>query len=248
LIKAEKKDFEALLAVQVVDKECLALRRESDALPASIRAEENALAAFQATVAADKKRLQELAVERKQIDLEIEACLGSIRKFRTQQFEVKKNDEYTALGKQIADAEHKKEKIEERAIGLIEETERIEALLVRRAEEEKSKREELAGFRARVDRDVEDLRRRLHAAEGRRAELIRATPPPLVDLYDRLRAKMKDGVAVVEVERDSCSGCQTRLPPQRINELLRSTEVIRCEGCGRILVSASRPQDASRAG
>jgi predicted nucleic acid-binding Zn-ribbon protein len=217
-------------------------------LPESIRAEERALAAFQATVAAEKKRLQELTVERKQVDLEIEAALAAIRKYRTQQFEVKKNDDYAALGRQIADEEHKKDKIEEKAIGLIEESERLEALLARRADEEKAKREELSGFRGRVDRDLEEVRGRLRHAEARRAELVRSTAPGLVDLYDKIRAKMRDGVAVVEVDRDSCSGCQTRLPPQRINELLRSAEVIRCEGCGRILVYASRSEDASRAG
>ncbi len=248
MIKFEKKDFEALLGVQTVDRECLALRKEADALPESIRAEEQALAEFQAAVAAEKKRLQTLTVERKQIDLDIEACLTAIRKYRTQQFEVKKNDDYSALGRQIADEDHKKDKIEEKAIGLMEETERLEELLARRADEEKAKREELSGFRACVDRDLEDVKRRLGQAEERRAALVRGTAPALVEMYDKLRAKMRDGVAVVEVERDSCSGCQTRLPPQRINELLRSTDVIRCEGCGRILVWASRPQDASRAG
>jgi hypothetical protein len=248
LIKAERKDLDTLLAVQVLDRAALALRREAEALPESIRAEERALAAFHAALEAEKKRLEETLRQRKQIDLDIEACLAAIRKFRTQQFEVKKNDEYAALGKEIADQEHKKDLLEEKAIGLIEETERIEALLVRRADEEKSKREEIAGFRARVDRDLEDVRRRLAEAEERRAERVRATPPGLVDLYDKIRAKKPDGVAVVEVERDACSGCQTRLPPQRINELLRSQEVIRCEGCGRILVWASRSEDASRAG
>lgn len=248
MIKAEKKDLDALLAVQVVDRECLALRREKEALPASIAAEERALAAFHATIESERKRHEELLRERKQVDLDIEACLAAIRKFRTQQFEVKKNEEYAALGKEIADQEHRKDLLEEKALALIEETERLEALLARRVEEAAAKRAELAGFRARVDRELEEAERRLAEAEARREGLVRSTAAGLVDLYDRIRQRKPDGVAVVEVERDACSGCQTRLPPQRINELMRSQEVVRCEGCGRILVWASRSEDASRAG
>ncbi len=161
---------------------------------------------------------------------------------------MKKNDQYTALNKEIADQEHKKDLLEESALSLIEETERLEALLARRGAEEKTKREELAGFRARVDQDLTALRRRLGEAEARRAELVRSTAPGLVEIYDRIRAGKRDGVAVVEVERDACSGCQAGLPPQRINELMRGEQVIRCEGCGRILVWASAGDHGPEAG
>jgi predicted nucleic acid-binding Zn-ribbon protein len=224
--------------VQVVDREILALRNEAAALPAQVQAEERTLLTFHSVVEAEKKRHEEVLRERKQFDLEIEACLDAIRRYRAQQFTVKKNEDYAALGKQIADQEHKKDLLEERALSLIEETERLEALLVRRGAEEKAKREELAGFRARVDRELEGVKRRLAEAEERRAELVRSTASGLVEMYDRIRSGKRDGVAVVEVERDACSGCQARLPPQRINELMRGEQVIRCEGCGRILVWA----------
>lgn len=224
--------------MQVVDREILALRNEAAALPAQVQAEERTLLTFHSVVEAEKKRHEEVLRERKQFDLEIEACLDAIRRYRAQQFTVKKNEDYAALGKQIADQEHKKDLLEERALSLIEETERLEALLVRRGAEEKAKREELAGFRARVDRELEGVKRRLAEAEERRAELVRSTASGLVEMYDRIRSGKRDGVAVVEVERDACSGCQARLPPQRINELMRGEQVIRCEGCGRILVWA----------
>lgn len=221
-----------------MDREILALRNEAAALPAQVQAEERTLLTFHSVVEAEKKRHEEVLRERKQFDLEIEACLDAIRRYRAQQFTVKKNEDYAALGKQIADQEHKKDLLEERALSLIEETERLEALLVRRGAEEKAKREELAGFRARVDRELEGVKRRLAEAEERRAELVRSTASGLVEMYDRIRSGKRDGVAVVEVERDACSGCQARLPPQRINELMRGEQVIRCEGCGRILVWA----------
>lgn len=248
MTKTEKKDLDVLLAAQVVDREILALSRERKRLPETIRTAERKVEEFEAGVASEKKRLENLVRQRKQLELEVEACLDSIRKFRAQQFLVKKNDEYNALGKEIADADHKKDLLEEKILTGIDEIERAESALVGLAEEGRARRRELDAVRARVADEVDTLGRRLGEAEERRAELIRSVPPGLVAVYDRIRTGKPDGLAVAVVERDACGGCQARLPPQRINELLKSERAILCEACGRILVLQARGMDAAGLG
>src|SRR5690606_2151623 len=54
--------------------------------------------------------------------------------------------------------------------------------------------------------------------------------------YYRLRDNMKNGLAVVAIDRDSCGGCFTRIPPQRQLDIIQKKKITTCENCGRILV------------
>ena len=54
--------------------------------------------------------------------------------------------------------------------------------------------------------------------------------------YNRLRGNFKNGLAVVTIERDSCSGCFNQIPPQRQSDIRQRKKIIVCEHCGRILV------------
>jgi len=41
---------------------------------------------------------------------------------------------------------------------------------------------------------------------------------------------------VVAVERDACSGCFSKVPPQRQLDIRQRKKIIVCENCGRLLV------------
>ena len=58
----------------------------------------------------------------------------------------------------------------------------------------------------------------------------------LLHSYDRIRKNYRNGLAVVEVERDACGGCFNAIPPQRQSEIRQRKKIIVCENCGRILV------------
>ena len=55
----------------------------------------------------------------------------------------------------------------------------------------------------------------------------------------RIRGASRNGLAVVSVERNSCGGCFSKIPPQRQLDIKAHKKVIVCEHCGRILVDAN---------
>ena len=57
--------------------------------------------------------------------------------------------------------------------------------------------------------------------------------------YKRIRSKVKNGLAVVSVERGACGGCFSQIPPQRHLDIQMHKKVIVCEHCGRILVDSN---------
>ena len=48
---------------------------------------------------------------------------------------------------------------------------------------------------------------------------------------------VRNGLAVVTVKRDACSGCFNHIPPQRQADIRLGKKLIVCEYCGRILVN-----------
>ena len=58
----------------------------------------------------------------------------------------------------------------------------------------------------------------------------------LLKVTNKLRNSFRNGLAVVFIERDSCSGCHNKIPPQLQSEIRQRKKIIICEHCGRILV------------
>ena len=59
----------------------------------------------------------------------------------------------------------------------------------------------------------------------------------LLTAYGRIRHSVRNGLAVVTVQRDACGGCFNRIPPQRQADVRQGKKLIVCEYCGRILVA-----------
>ena len=66
----------------------------------------------------------------------------------------------------------------------------------------------------------------------------------LLIAYKRLRSNAKNGLAVVTIQRDSCSGCFNQIPPQRQSDIRQRKKIIVCEHCGRILVDEQMALEA----
>ena len=60
----------------------------------------------------------------------------------------------------------------------------------------------------------------------------------LLTAYKRIRKNARNGLAVVQIERDACGGCFNKIPPQRKLDIALSKKLIVCEYCGRIIVSS----------
>ncbi len=61
----------------------------------------------------------------------------------------------------------------------------------------------------------------------------------LLQSYSRIRGSVRNGLALVSVDRDACGGCFNKIPPQRQLEIKLHKKVIVCEHCGRILVDSN---------
>lgn len=58
----------------------------------------------------------------------------------------------------------------------------------------------------------------------------------LLHSYEKIRGSVKNGLGIASIMRDSCSGCFSKIPPQRQLDIKQRKKIIVCEHCGRVLV------------
>jgi hypothetical protein len=173
----------------------------------------------------------------------IKEAQSLIKKYDAQLKEVKNNREYDALTKEVEiqnlDIQVCEKKIREFEYEITNKTEGYEKnkenLDLRKGDLE-SKRAELETITAETEKEEQALLKKADKAEGKIEER-------LLFAYNRLRTNAVNGLAVVTIERDSCSGCFNQIPPQRQLDIRQRKKVIVCEHCGRILVDEALTQE-----
>jgi predicted nucleic acid-binding Zn-ribbon protein len=160
----------------------------------------------------------------------------AISKFKEQQNNVRNNREFESLAKEIEFQEleiklndkrtkEAKLKIENKKELLVDATERLEL-----------KKADLAVKKAELDAIVSETQKDEDKLIKASDDAKKNIESRLVFAYNRLRENAKNGLAVVQVVRDSCGGCFNKIPPQRQLDIVTKKKIIVCEHCGRILV------------
>jgi predicted nucleic acid-binding Zn-ribbon protein len=161
---------------------------------------------------------------------------SNIIKYEGQQNNVKNNREFLALSKEIElqklEIMAAEKKIKEYQFNLEDRKSQIEYTKAQIDERKKDltiKKEELSNIVADTQKE-EDF---LMSLRGN-AEVI--IDDRYKNAYTRIRAGVKNKLAVVSVERNACAGCFSKLPPQRQLDMRQRKKIIVCENCGRILI------------
>jgi uncharacterized protein len=124
--------------------------------------------------------------------------------------------------------------LEDRALNLITEIEEMEALATEGESEITSLEQAHAESRPALMAEYQVLRARLQELKAARDSVRSEVPRGDLALYDQLRAQ-KGGVAMAPLKDGLCQVCRVSLPSYKVQMVEQGTEVVTCEGCGRIL-------------
>lgn len=226
--------LEKLAILQDRDGRIFALRRENDELPSRKERAAARLKESEQRLAESQQQQKHAQSAIRQAELDIEAAKEKTDRLRRQQFEIKSNEQYRTLQQEI-DAEilHVRQ-IEDREIELMEAAEKAQADLAkesgRQAEVRKSVESEIREIEARGIQLREDIAQ----VEAERAGLAGGIEPAWMDRYSRLFARY-GAQSLVALDREICSGCHMKLPPQIVQDAKREQSVCTCTFCGRML-------------
>ncbi len=223
-----------LLSLQERDSRRLSLEQQSQSVPREIAAVEARIAAEKQAIEAAKAEWHGLESKKKLLETDILSAEGKAAKYRTQQLEVRKNDEYRALTHEI--------EATEAVIGGFEEEElkimyQIDEAKKRFAAAEAELKRNISGHEAKIralrEREVQ-LQAELKAAQEAVAAARPAVPEPVLRVYDRLATKPGHPVCV-PVNGGKCGGCHLRIPTHIEVKAKAGTEIATCDQCGRIV-------------
>ena len=88
-------------------------------------------------------------------------------------------------------------------------------------------------------RELNSIAEELAVCVGKSDELKKKIPADSSGNTIRSRA-IGRGVAVVSVWKEVCDGCHMSIPPQLYNELQKSTRLLTCPNCNRIIYWENR--------
>jgi len=234
-IKVEDK-LKALYKLQLVDSKIDKIRIVRGELPLEVQDLEDDVAGLQTRIDKINEEISDLdnTISGKK-NLIIDAETG-IEKYKGQQNNVRNNREYDSLSKEIEfqtlEIELANKRIKEAKIKLDGKKDILtenETKINARQDELKLKQDELESIVKETEKEEKALE-----ADSDKAEAL--IDDRLVIGYKRVRNSVRNGLAVVSVERESCGGCFNKIPPQRQLEISLRKKVIVCEHCGRILV------------
>lgn len=229
-------DRRTLLALQVFDDETNRLRERAQVLPRELDRLAKELAVHQGILEDQERILQDLRLDRRSAEREVQNAKQQRRDFEEKQYRIRNNQEYQANLREIENMKQKATQYEEKAIEILVQEEEILKEIERLKEivEEERRKHDLAAGGKREELD--QVRKDLDAKDAERADMIAQLSQPVRVKYERIR-RSKGDLAIVAVENGACGGCGYALPPQRAQEVRRNSNLILCEGCGRILVS-----------
>jgi predicted nucleic acid-binding Zn-ribbon protein len=216
------------LSLQKIEQELARLPQERDAIDRLIKLEES-------NVALAHQSLKDKEVQRKQIDLEVQAKGSAINRFKTQQLEVKKNEEYRALTHQIDQSEKEVLELEEKEIELMLEIDTARATFgVEKAEIEARIQVQLKEIETLVERE-KNLAASLDPARANVGLAREGADALYLQHYDRVKTLTRRGLYVGRIESRQCSGCHLRVSNEVSHAALQGGEPYFCDQCARIV-------------
>jgi predicted nucleic acid-binding Zn-ribbon protein len=229
-----QKDIEILLKIQEKDVKAYALKKEAQILPQDLKSVKDKVQDAENKLKERHEETKKIQVAKKDLELDLEAKQENIKKFETQLFQIKTNEEYKAMQKQITDLKFGCGLTEDKILEKMEEIEKSQILAKEAEAVVASVKKEFEEQQKEINKKIEDVKVQIENIQKERDEATKDVSPEFLKRYEVI-LKNKHGAAIVAVENKTCQGCHMILPPNVINEVKRGTTVVVCDNCARIL-------------
>ncbi len=231
-----EQKLKAIWALQSVHSKIDKIRQVRGELPIEVADLEDEIAGLDTRIEkirTDLDDLEDSIVKRKNM---IKDAQSAIKKYDGQLGEVKNNREYDAISKEIEiqglEIQVCEKRIREAEFEIKNKTEVYETTLQNLG----YSKEELEGKKKELETITSETEKEENALLEKAAVVEKKNEERLLKVYSKLRNSFRNGLAVVSIERDSCSGCYNKIPPQLQSEIRQRKKIIICEHCGRVIV------------
>ena len=221
--------------LQEFDNKLNSLKLQKGDLPVLIEHLEEELQDKQTNATELTERISKLQSDRKMFEKEIEASKAQLQKKEDKLYNVQNNKEYDAISLEIDTRKVEIDNLESRIIQTLEQEEELKQEAAANEQEIERITQQLREHREELDEINKHTQEEENRLRDQREVVAQKIDRRYLSQYERIR-KAKSGLAVARITRNSCGGCYSAIPPQRIVEIREAGRLHTCEYCGRILV------------
>lgn len=232
-MRCELSQIDNLLAVHDVDLRILAVERELKDIPVRKMTEETRISEHRKAVEKAESDLKSGQASAKEQESEIEALKEKIVKLRQQQFQIKTNEEFKAIEREISGIQEKIRGVEDNELEIMEQIESLRSGVTENLANLRKEEQTLADDLKVFDRRADELKADLEALKSQRDEVSARVDQEWLQVYNRIVARKDD--ALVPLNDGVCGGCHLKLPPSVMHAAVRQTAPVICDFCGRML-------------
>ena len=233
----------ALYDLQLIDSRIDEIRNVRGELPLEVRDLEDEVAGLNI-------RLEKLVSNLEVVDNDItskknliEEAKALIKKYTEQQKNVRNNREYNSLTKEVEFQELEIELADKHIREFKAQIEQKKEVIAETKERLKERDNHLKHKKGELDAILAETEKEEKALIGKSEEYKTQLEERLVYAYNRIRKNVKNGLAVVPIERGASGGSFFTIPPQVQVEIASRKKVITDEHSGRILVDAALAEE-----
>ena len=227
-----------LYDLQLIDSRIDEIRNVRGELPLEVRDLEDEVAGL-------NTRLEKLESSLESIDNQIngkknliEESKSLIKKYSEQQKNVRNNREYNSITKEVEFQELEIELAEKHIKEFRVQIDQKKSVIAETKERLKARQSHLKHKKSELDAILAETEKEEVALIKKSEEYRSSIEERLVKAYMRIRTNVKNGLAVVAIERGASGGSFFTIPPQVQMEIASRKKIITDEHSGRILVDA----------
>lgn len=236
-VTVEEK-LRAVYDLQLIDSRIDELRNVQGELPLEVEDLADEVTGLNTRISNFSEDISNLETDIKGKKLTIEESKSLMKKYDEQQKKVRNNREFDSLSKEI-EYQDLEIQLAEKKIGTLEfkigqKNEAIRNTTVKLEKQElhlKHKKAELDAILKETEKEEKLLREKS-------VEYSKSIDDNLLNAYHRIRTKVKNGLAVVSIQRGASGGSFFTIPPQVQLEIANRKKITIDEYSGRILVDA----------
>jgi uncharacterized protein len=228
---------QALLVLQERDARVMTLTAELENSPKLLAAADAELERRTELFEELRNRTRQIEANRKKIDLDVQSKQAAIARYRAQQTQTRKNEEFAALNHEIEHAQKEISALEDTELELMEAYDRGQAEVAVAQKELLQAQEKNKHKKADLEKRAAHVASELGAARAQQAEAETTVPEDVLARYRRILKSKKD-VAIVPIRGGACGGCHMKLTTQTVVSSRNTESLVSCENCGRLVYPA----------
>ncbi len=233
----------ALYDLQLIDTRIDEIRNVRGELPLEVEDLEDEVAGLSTRLEKLKSDLEVIEDNIKTKKSGIEDHREAIKKYTKQQESVRNNREFNSLTKEVEFQELEIQLAEKQIKEMRASIEHKKEVISQSKERLETKSSHLKHKKSELDAIMQETAKEETFLSEKSAEYRGLIEARLLSAYDRIRTSVRNGLAVVSIERGASAGSFFTIPPQTQVEIASRKKIITDEHSGRILVDSSLAEE-----